>query len=224
MAGLTVITGANRGIGRELARQALARGDAVAATARDAAGRAALPEGAEAHALDVTDPQSCADFAAALGGRPVNLLICNAGAFLGRGGLDDPAYDRAAWETTLMTNVAGPFFTVRALGANLAAAKGRVAIIGSRMGCGATVDGRSFAYRASKAAAANLAFSLAAALSGDGVAVGVYHPGWVRTDMGGGDADLSVEESAAGLLARFDALTAATSGVFEDWRGQALAL
>ncbi len=218
-----LVTGANRGIGHELARQALARGDAVIATARSPEGLDALPAGAEGRRLDVTDPAACAALADALGGRPLDLLVCNAGALIGRGGLDDPAYDRAAWATQLMTNVAGPFFTVRALRANLRAAGGRVAVVSSIMACSGRVNGAAYAYRASKAAATNLALNLAVELRGDGVAVGAWHPGWVRTDMGGAEAEISAEESAAGLLARFDALTLERTGVFEDWRGKALA-
>ncbi|MGL4279520.1 MAG: SDR family NAD(P)-dependent oxidoreductase, partial [Albidovulum sp.] len=80
-----------------------------------------------------------------------------------------------------------------------------------------------YVYRASKAAALNLGRNLATDLRGEGIAVGIYHPGWVKTEMGGGGADIEVADSAAGLLARFDALGPATTGCFEDWQGKALA-
>ena len=70
---------------------------------------------------------------------------------------------------------------------------------------------------ASKAGANNVAVNLAAELKPRGIAVGAYHPGWVRTDMGRQDADISVEESAEGLLTRFEALSIATTGVFESY-------
>jgi NAD(P)-dependent dehydrogenase (short-subunit alcohol dehydrogenase family) len=215
-----LITGANRGVGLALARAVAARGDAVVGTARRPAAAADLAAVAEVHGLDVTDPASCAALAAALGDRPVDLLVCNAGALIGRGGVDDPTYDAEAFRAVLMANVAGPFFTTRALSPALRRAGGaKVAIISSLMGSSTAAKGTSYLYRASKAAATNIALNLAVELRPAGIAVGAWHPGWVRTDMGGQGADISAEESAAGLLARFDALSIATSGVFEDYRG-----
>ena len=80
--------------------------------------------------------------------------------------------------------------------------------------------GGAYSYRASKAAASNLAANLAKGLASDGIVVGAYHPGWVRTDMAGSSADIDAKDSAAGLLARFDAVGIATSGVFEDYQGK----
>ena len=75
-------------------------------------------------------------------------------------------------------------------------------------------------YRASKAAVLNLGRNLAADLKSDGIAVGIYHPGWVRTDMGGGSADISVEEASAGLITRFEDLSLASTGCFLTWDGR----
>ncbi|SMC12627.1 C-factor [Roseovarius aestuarii] len=80
--------------------------------------------------------------------------------------------------------------------------------------------GGSYIYRASKAAALNLGRNLAIDLASDGIAVGIYHPGWVQTDMGGGAADISVDEAADGLTQRFDALSPKTSGCFQTWDGR----
>jgi NAD(P)-dependent dehydrogenase (short-subunit alcohol dehydrogenase family) len=82
--------------------------------------------------------------------------------------------------------------------------------------------GGAYIYRASKAAATNLARNLAVDLKPRGIAVGAYHPGWVRTDMGGPKAAIDVEDSTEGLMRRFDALSLATTGVFEDYRGEAI--
>ncbi len=220
------ITGASRGIGLEMARQAAARGDEVIAFARASERSEALLELCAAAAvtalpMDVTDPASCARAAeAARAAAPIDLLVCNAGVFVGRGGIDDPDHTREGWEATLMTNVAGPFFTVRAMLPLMRRPGGRIAVISSRMGSNVeSTGGGAYAYRASKAAATNLAGNLARDLAAEGIAVGAYHPGWVRTDMGGGGADVSADDSAAGLLARFDALTAERSGVFEDYLG-----
>lgn len=225
MAQTILITGANRGIGLELATQAAARGDRVIATARRPGGADALcalsDHGAvEVHGIDVTVPEQLAALAADLRA-PVDTVICNAGQYVARGGIDDPDYTPNAWSRVLMANVAGPFFTVRALLPRLAEAPSpRIAVISSIMASSARANGGSYIYRASKAAATNLARNLAEELRPRGIAVGAYHPGWVRTDMGGQGADISVADSAAGLLARIDALTVETSGVFEDYRGQ----
>lgn len=209
-----LITGASRGIGAEMARQALARGDQVIACARHAD---AAPEGTERHALDVTDPASHARLAEALAGRRIDLLVCNAGVLLGRGRLGDP-FPAEAWAETFAVNVTGAFLTVEALRPNLGGGS-RIAVISSQMGSSARAPGGSYIYRASKAAATNLARNLAADLSPAGIAVGAYHPGWVRTDMGGASADVDVRDSAAGLLARFEALSLQTAGAFESFDG-----
>ncbi len=225
----TLITGANRGIGLAMARLATTRGDRVLAAARRPGAALALADLARRNRnvsvlnLDVTDPDEMAAAAAAIDDAPIDLLICNAGQYLARGGLDDPEYTYDAWHTMMMTNVAGIFFTVRAFLPRLEqAAEPKIAIISSMMASNERAPGGSYIYRASKAAATNLARNLAVDLKQQGIAVGAYHPGWVRTDMGGSSAAIDVEESAKGLMQRFDALTLATTGVFEDYRGEAI--
>lgn len=220
MAQTLLIAGASRGIGLEMARQAVARGDRVIATARGQDGLDRLTEiGAEAHPLDVTDEPACAALAEVLDAN-LDLLVVNAGIYRGRGGIDAEDMAADAWSDVLMTNVAGPFFVIRALLPRLGG--GKVAVVSSQMGSSERSKGGSYIYRASKAAATNLACNLAHELAPQGIAVGSYHPGWVRTDMGGSSADVSVEDSAAGLLARFDHLSMATTGVFEDFRGDTI--
>ena len=216
-----VITGANRGIGLELARQALGRGRAVHALCRDPAAMPPL-EGAAVHRADVCDPASLAAAAAAVG--PVDVLVCNAGQYRGRGRIGEGAegFAPADWEAALMTNIAGPYLTVEAFLPQLGAGA-KIAVIASMMGSTMRAPGGSYSYRASKAAAVNLARNLAVDLAARGIAVAAYHPGWVRTDMGGPNGEIGVEESASGLLDRFDALGLGSTGVFEDYRGTAIA-
>jgi len=220
-----LIAGASRGIGLELVRQAAARGDDVIACARDPLGAAlrAVADAAggrvSAEALDVTDPAACDALAARLAGRRIDLLVCNAGVYIGRGGMHDAPYAPQDWTDSFMANVAGVFFAIRALRPLLTAPGGRIAVISSQMGSNARANGGSYIYRASKAAATNLVSNLARDMAAEGIALGAYHPGWVRTDMGGDAAAISVEESAAGLLARFDALGPDTSGAFEGYDG-----
>ena len=225
----TLITGANRGIGLALARLAALRGDRVLAAARRPGAAKALNDMARHDGnfsvlnIDVTDPYEMAA-AAAADNTPIDLLICNAGQYLARGGIDDPEYTYDAWHTVMMTNVAGVFFTVRAFLPRLAlVAEPKIAIISSMMASNKRAPGGSDIYRASKAAATNLARNLATDLKPQGIAVGAYHPGWVRTDMGGPSAEVDVEDSAKGLLQRFGVLSLATTGVFEDHRGKAIA-
>ena len=220
MAQTILIAGASRGIGLEMARQAKARGDTVFATARGGEGAARLMEiGAEVMRCDVTDEDALNAAAAGIGAA-IDLLVCNAGVYRGRGSLDAEDSGADAWSDVLMTNVAGPFLTARAFLPKIAAPGGKITIISSKMGSSAMAPGNGYLYRASKAAASNVACNLAAELKDRGIAVGSYHPGWVRTDMGGSNADVSAEDSAAGLLARFDALSLGTTGVFEDYAGQ----
>lgn len=232
----TLITGANRGIGLELTRQAVAGGDLAIAVARkpeeatELNQLASLTGKIDIRQADVTDDASLAALAEGLGGRAIDLLVANAGVLRGRSritdpdGPADPAYGREAWAETLMTNVYGPYATIRALLPAVRRGQDpKIAVVASMMGSSARAPGGSYSYRASKAAAVNLARNLAADLKAEGIAVGAYHPGWVRTDMGGSGADISAEESAEGLLARFEALSLETTGVFESFTGELIA-
>ena len=225
-----LITGANRGIGLELARHYAGSGATVLATARHPETATELAKLAAAHptlqilSLDVTDPVSCERLAASLKGRAIDRLIANAGVIGPRGGLADPTNTAKLWADVLAVNVTGVFLTVRSLADNVTAAKGgRIAIISSRMGSSTAAAGSSYLYRASKAAAANLGANFATELKPKGVAVGVYHPGWVKTDMGGAGADIAPAVSAAGLAQRIEHLSLTTTGVFEDYAGVPIA-
>ena len=216
----TLVTGANRGIGLALLSRLAARGPAIGTS------RGGIPQdgpaGADWVRLDVADPESQAAMAQKLDGRPLSLLVCNAGVYADKGQRLAEGYPAAMWAETFATNVTGVFLTVQALLPNLQAARApKVAIVSSQMASSTRAPGGSYIYRASKAAALNLGRNLAADLAGLGIAVGIYHPGWVRTDMGGGGADLSVDEAADGLIARFDALGPETTGCFETWDGRA---
>lgn len=209
-----VITGANRGIGAALKSAYEARGDEVIGTSR-------APDG-DLVRCDVTDPGSLAGLAACVGEQPVDLLVCNAGVYLDKGAPLDGGYSSRIFQESFAVNATGVFLTVEALLPMIRQAKGRIAIISSAMGSDWRAPGGSLAYRASKAAALNIGRNLAVELRSDGVAVGIYHPGWVRTRMGSEAADISARESVAGLMTRFDALSLDSTGCFEAYDGQQL--
>ncbi len=208
-----VITGASRGIGQALAAQYRAAGHQVTGTSRNA-DNGDVP-------LDVTDPAATARLADHLGAQAVDLLICNAGVYADKGQSLDTGYPAALWAEGFATNVTGVFLSVQALLPHLArAAVPKIAIISSQMGSDTRAPGGSYIYRASKAAALNLGRNLASDLKIRRIAVGIYHPGWVQTDMGGSAADITVTQSASGLIDRFAALSLETTGCFETWDGQ----
>ena len=207
-----LITGATRGIGAALAAHYKSSGATVTCTAR------ATAPGFEP--LDVTDPASQAALAARLKDQPIDLLICNAGVYLDKGHQIDTGYDAALWASSFATNVTGVFLTVQSLLPNIRAAKGKIAIISSQMASQERAPGGSYIYRASKAAALNLGRNLAVDLKADTIAVGIYHPGWVQTDMGGSAAEITATDSATGLAKRFAALSLATTGCVETWDGR----
>ena len=208
-----LITGASRGIGAGLAAHYTALGEEVIGTGRSVA--APLQ-------LDVTRPASHTDMADALGDRAIDLLVCNAGVYLDKGDDLDTGFGADLWAQTFATNVTGVFLSIQALLPHLRRAKGaKIAIISSQMASSTHAPGGSYIYRASKAAVLNLGRNLASDLKDEGIAVGIYHPGWVQTDMGGGQAAITTEEAVRGLAKRFAALSVDTTGCFETWDGRA---
>ena len=222
-----LITGANRGIGLELARQYTAAGDTVIRTMRGP--DKADGELGEVLPLDVTSDASVEELAQALLGRPIDLLINNAGvigpeaAHQSSENMDFPGF-----LATLDANVLGPLRVTQAVLPNLRASKdAKVAVISSRMG---QFDSGNFggasgfvAYRASKAAASKVFQCLAADLAPEGISVAILHPGWVRTEMGGPGADIEVSESVAGIRNLLTNLHVADTGRFMAYDGTVLA-
>ena len=213
-----LITGANRGIGLEFARQYTADGWGVIGAARRPDAASELHRlGVEVQKLDAADPASIAALAASLGERPIDLLIANAGVF---GGND---LDPVAWEEVLRTNLIGPTLLAQALRPNVAASGlKRMVALTSAMASIAETGGGQIPYRSSKAAL-NMAWrNLALEYARDGIAVAVISPGWVQTDMGGPNASISAEESVAGMRRVIDTLSPRQSGRFLSWDGREL--
>lgn len=209
-----VITGASRGIGRELYDRYTAEGHEVIGTSRS--GENGMV------ALGVTNGDSFPALEQAVGTAGVDLLICNAGIYPDKFEKMPDGYPVQMWAEGFATNVTGVFLTVQTVLANVESAKGKIAIISSKMASHTRAPGGSYIYRASKAAVLNLGRNLATDLAPCEVSVGIYHPGWVRTDMGGDTAEIDVETSALGLMERFADLSPENTGCFEAWDGEAL--
>ena len=207
-----LITGASRGIGASLKNAYENDGHSVIGTSTKGT--------ADLVPLDVSNPEGFGAIKDAIADTPLDLLVCNAGIYDDQGEDLATGYDANMWARMMAVNVTGVFQTVQTALPNLQAARGKVAIISSQMGSSTRAKGTSIIYRVSKAAVLNLGFNLSSALKPDGIAVGIYHPGWVKTDMGGSAADITVEESASGLAREFAALSLENTGCFRTWDGR----
>ena len=223
------ISGANRGIGLELTRQLVARGDRVTAgvrseEARDALAARLAPQHAriETKLFDTRDNDAILAAAKSIDA-PIDVLVANAGA-IGPSPRSVLNMDFAAALDLFNINTLGPLRLARAFLPLLRRAKNpRVALMSSALGSMATVDPSSAVYSATKAALDKFAQCLAIELKPLRVTVVALHPGWVRTDMGGPNAPLSAPESVAGIIATVDGLGLENTGSFLDYRGETVA-
>ena len=216
-----LVLGASRGIGLELVRQYRAAGLAVTATARDDAGLARLRAlGATALQLDVAQVTSVAGLAWQIDGEQFDVVVYNAGVYGPiTQGLQSPS--AADFDAVMHANVLGAMLALPQV-VDALAPGARVAVLSSTMGSiGLRTHPGMWLYRASKAALNSVLRDVSMALDGKALCVAL-HPGWVRTDMGGPDADLSVEESAASLRRVLAGLTPAQQGAFLGPRGETL--
>jgi NAD(P)-dependent dehydrogenase (short-subunit alcohol dehydrogenase family) len=214
-----LITGASRGIGLEFARQYVADGWEVIATARGEA-----PElerlGVRVEQLDMRDFGAVASFGERLSGAPLDLLIANAG-MSGPQRIGNPQL-ASEWQEVHAVNAVAPTLLAEALLPNVLSAQGRMVAITSRMGSIADSSGGYIAYRASKAALNAAWRALALDLAGRPVTLVMFHPGWVQTDMGGPNAPLAAGDSVASLRAIIAGLTPSDSGSFLDRDGSTI--
>ncbi len=222
-----LITGANRGLGLEFARQYLADGWQVFATCRDPASADVLQRLARDSsgkltivAMDVTDAASIRKAAAQLGDVAIDLVINSAG-IIGVSGQRAGNVDYASWARVIDVNTMGPLRVLETFIDHLARSKRRLVVtITSGMGSiGDNTSGGSIAYRTSKAAVNMVMRSAAIDLAPRGIICVVVNPGWVKTDMGGPSATLTPQESVTALRRLIETLGPSNSGKFYHYDG-----
>jgi NAD(P)-dependent dehydrogenase (short-subunit alcohol dehydrogenase family) len=217
-----LILGASRGIGREFVHQLLAARWKVFATARDDQALAELRAiGADPIKLDVTVPESLAGLGWQLDDVKLDLAVYVAGVYgTLTGATTPPTQDE--FDRVMHTNVRGAMQAIPTIAPLVEAAKGKFVCISSGMGSiGEAGSSSAWIYRASKAALNMVVKS--ASFDYPKATLVVMCPGWVRTDMGGPNANLSVEESVEDMLTVIDGLTLADSGTYRSHSGRAIA-
>lgn len=220
---LFVVTGANRGIGLELARQLSARGDHVVAVCRNASKELESIENVEiVRDVDVTSDVGVSRVADAIGTRLIDALVHNAGILEPQSGSPSLGFDFDSIRRQIEVNALGPMRLTAGLLRNMPAGS-KLAFVSSRAGSIAdNTSGGLYGYRMSKAALNMAAMSLTRDLADRGVLVAVLHPGFVKTEMTGGNGNIEPPEAAKGLIARIDGLTPNNSGTFWHANGETL--
>ncbi|MEN1728703.1 MAG: SDR family oxidoreductase [Pseudomonadota bacterium] len=215
-----VITGANRGIGLELAR-ALADDYGITAVCRSSSPELEATGARVLDGIDVTQAKGIEALKAGLEDVDIDLLINNAG-LLRRSSLASIEADLDEWRAQYEVNALGPVRVTAALEGQLQPG-GKVVIITSRMGSVAdNSSGGAYAYRMSKSAVNSAGVSLAHELADREIAVGLLHPGYVRTGMTGGNGHIEADASAAQLVERINEISMKTTGQFRHANGEAL--
>lgn len=218
-----LITGAGRGLGLEFARQYAADGWRVDACCREPAKAAALKKlggDVTVHPLDVRDGKGIAALAKTLAGEPIDVLLNNAGIY-GPRGQALAAIDDKAWLEVFQVNAIAPLRIADALAGNVAQSKRKLMVfITSQMGSIARMGTGAHPYRMSKSALNSGVRCLSLDLEAQGIACVVFHPGWVKTDMGGSAAPVEPKTSIAGMRAVIAKLKASDNGRFFGYDGE----
>jgi NAD(P)-dependent dehydrogenase (short-subunit alcohol dehydrogenase family) len=213
-----LILGASRGIGHELARQYLADGWRVLATARTREDCDALAQlGAEPQQLDVTNVDSVAGLGWRLDGERIDVAFLVAGVY-GPRHMNFPTQDE--FDNVMHTNVLSAMRLIPLVAPLVASNRGKLAVLSSRMASlTARTSSEGSLYRASKAALNSVLRDTALTYGPQGATCVAFHPGWVQTDMGGATAQLTPEESARHLRATIAALPESANGSFLNYDG-----
>ncbi len=214
-----VITGANRGIGLELAKQFLADGDRVFATYRNDVGGLSdiQTNNLTVHKMDVRDSDGIQNLVDLIDGN-IDVLVNNAGISDGRWQSISEIDMEHALEVIEVNSIAPLLVTQKFQ--NKMKSGSKLVMMSSLMGSiSDCMSGKSYAYRASKTALNMFSIAMKNELESQGISILIMHPGWVETDMGGPNAPLSVEESVNGIMARINEQTLAMTGRYVQFDG-----
>lgn len=225
-----LITGANRGIGLEFTERFASEGWRVIGCCRNPAEATELQQlaarfpGIDVHQLDVTDYDQVAALARRLQNRAIDILLSNAGIY-GPKGKSFGKVEAAPWREVFEVNTIAPMMLVQAFAAHVAASERKlVAVVSSKMG---SIDdngsGGAYIYRSSKTAVNQVVKSLSIDLAERGISVLALHPGWVKTAMGGPNAEIGVDESVNGMVQLLLSAGSEVSGQFFDYNGDSIA-
>ena len=214
-----VITGANRGIGLELAKQFLADGGRVFATYRNDVGGLSdiQTNNLTVHKMDVRDSDGIQNLVDLIDGN-IDVLVNNAGISDGRWQSISEIDMEHALEVIEVNSIAPLLVTQKFQ--NKMKSGSKLVMMSSLMGSiSDCMSGKSYAYRASKTALNMFSIAMKNELESQGISILIMHPGWVETDMGGPNAPLSVEESVNGIMARINEQTLAMTGRYVQFDG-----
>jgi len=216
-----LITGSNRGIGLELVKESLSKNFSVIGTFRNKENSQELfqlsSNNIKLFEMDVVDEKSVLDVSKNIH-NPIDYLICNAGINNGYGSIFDQDHTHEKMLEVLNVNVIGSILTVKHF-SKILNKDAKIILISSIMGVQNHSGSSATIYRASKAAVNNIMISISEEFKSKKITVVSFHPGWVRTDMGGLNATLSTKESASSLIKNFENLTFENTGKFFNYDG-----
>lgn len=216
-----LITGSNRGIGLELVKESLSKNFSVIGTFRNKENSQELfqlsSNNIKLFEMDVVDEKSVLDVSKNIH-KPIDYLICNAGINNGYGSIFDQDHTHEKMLEVLNVNVIGSILTVKHF-SKILNKDAKIILISSIMGVQNHSGSSATIYRASKAAVNNIMISISEEFKSKKITVASFHPGWVRTDMGGPNATLSTKESASSLIKNFENLTFENTGKFFNYDG-----
>ena len=216
-----LITGSNRGIGLELVKESLAKNFSVLGTFRNKNNAQELlklkSNNLKLFEMDVVKENSILNVSNNIDDT-IDYLICNAGINNGYGSIFDQDHSYEKMLEVLNVNVLGCILTIKHFTKNLRK-NAKIILISSIMSVQKHSGSNALIYRASKAAVNNIMVSISQEFKSKYITVSSFHPGWVRTDMGGPNATLSAKESASSLLKSFENLTFEDTGKFFNYDG-----
>ena len=216
-----LITGSNRGIGLELVKESLAKKFSVIGTFRNKNNAQELlklkSNNLKLFEMDVVKETSILNVSNNIDDT-IDYLICNAGINNGYGGIFDIDHSYEKMLEVLNVNVLGCILTIKHFTRNLRK-NAKIILISSIMSVQKHSGSNALIYRASNAAVNNIMVSISQEFKPKYITVSSFHPGWVRTDMGGPNATLSAKESASSLIKSFENLTFEDTGKFFNYDG-----